>query len=100
MEVSISPTAVLQGAAPLSAVRGSLPSGSLPPVSGVGDQSVDAALIDLEDWWTTMSTGVAEDIAALHQLVAAAASAHVARDRQAAADIQNNGDRMASFRVS
>jgi hypothetical protein len=99
MEVHINPEAVMQGASVLSAARDSHPSGSLPRVVGVGDQVVDAAMASLEEWWTTMSTGTADDVGALHQLVTSAASAQVTRDRQAAADIEKAGDRAAAVRA-
>lgn len=99
MEVSLDLDAVLHGASPLPGVRGSLPSGLLPAVLGVGDPTVDTARVALSDWWTTMSAGMADDIDALHQLVAAAANAQAALDRRAAADMNNAGDPMAPFRV-
>lgn len=99
MEVSIAPEAVLQGASVLSGVRESLPSGCLPHVAGIGDQAVDVVRAGLEEWWTTMAIGMAEDVAALHQLVTSATSAHVARDRAAAADIEKTSDPFAAFRV-
>ena len=99
MEVHINPEAVMQGASALSGARESLPSGSLPRVAGIGDHAVDAAIAGLEEWWTTMNTGTADDVGALHQLVTSAATAQVARDRQAAADIEKASDRAAAVRA-
>jgi len=72
MKVSITPEVVLQAASALAGVRGSLPSGSLPPVVGNADQTVETARVGLEDWWRTMTTGTADDLGAVHQLVSAA----------------------------
>lgn len=99
MKVSIDHEAVAQGASALSPAPGALPSGSLPPVTEVGDRAVDTERVTVEEWWTTMATGTADDLAALHRLVTTAAAAQVARDRQAAADIEKGGDAMAPFRV-
>ena len=99
MKVSIAPQVVLESAAALSGLRGSLPSGSLPSVVGVGDHAVDRIRGDLEHWWRTMSLGTSEDLAALHQQVTSVAGAQVSRDREAAADIEKTGDPMAAFRT-
>ena len=98
MKVNIAPDAVMQGASALAGVRGSLPSGWLPPVVGVGDHTVETARTGLEDWWKTMTTGTADDLGAVHQLVTAATTAQVSRDHQAAAEIDNGVDLFAPFR--
>jgi hypothetical protein len=98
-KVTIAPQVVLQGAAALTIARGSLPSGSLPRVADIGDHAVDTVRAVLEDWWTTMSTGTSDDVAALHQLVTSTATAQLARDHQAAADIEKSSDPFAAFRV-
>jgi hypothetical protein len=99
VKVSIAPETVLQSAAVMSDLRSSLPSGRLPAVEGSGDHAVDRALADFESWWVAISAGTSEDIAALHHRVTATATVQVTRDRQAAADIEINGDPMAAFRM-
>ncbi|SEH78356.1 MULTISPECIES: hypothetical protein [unclassified Leifsonia] len=98
-KVGIAPEAVLKGAAVLLGVRASLPSGSLPRLAGSADHAVDAAVVGLEDWWTTMATGTSDDVAAAHQLVTSGANAHVERDHQAAVDIAKSADPFAAFRA-